>query len=101
MAEFQPSCGMAGPVNSSGAQPAGDRPEAFSPKSSFPSHTIANASLPSPLLQGTTIVSVMAVAIAASMAFPPLVSIESPACAASGCAVATTLRANTGMRREG
>ncbi|PNW89426.1 hypothetical protein CF641_37500 [Burkholderia pseudomallei] len=40
-------------------------------------------------------------AIAASTALPPLHSILSPACAASGCDVDTTLRANTGTRGGG
>ena len=101
VAEFHPSCGIAGPVNLSGVQAAGERPEAFTPCSFSPSQMMAKASLPRPLLQGSTTVSVIAVAIAASTALPPFASIESPACAPSGCAVATTFRAITGMRREG
>ena len=38
---------------------------------------------------------------AASTALPPLSSIRRPACAASGCEVATTLRASSGLRRDG
>ena len=34
-------------------------------------------------------------------ALPPLSSMRNPACAASGCEVDTTLRANSGMRTEG
>ena len=49
----------------------------------------------------TPSVSVIAVAIAASTALPPFASIESPACAASGCEVVTTLSAKTAERREG
>jgi hypothetical protein len=66
----------------------------------LPSHRIANASLPRPLPVGSTTVSVIAVASTASTALPPFISMESPACAASGCDVATTLRASTGMRWE-
>ena len=69
--------------------------------SSLPSHRIAKASLPSPLETGSTIVSVAAAAIAASTALPPCARMRSPACAASGCEVATTLRAMTGMRTVG
>jgi hypothetical protein len=46
-------------------------------------------------------VSVIAAASPASTALPPLASIASPACAASGCEVATTFFASTGMRCEG
>ncbi len=42
-----------------------------------------------------------AAATAASTALPPAASMRSPACAASGCDVATTLRANTGSRGVG
>ena len=101
VAEFQPSCGMAGSVNSFGFQAAGERPEAFRPTSFEPSQRIAKRSLPSPFPVGSTTVSAIAVATAASTALPPLASIVSPACAASGCVVATQLRASTGMRREG
>jgi len=60
-----------------------------------------NASLPIPLLVGSTTVSVIAAASAASTALPPASSMLSPACAASGCDVATTFLASTGMRWEG
>ena len=58
-------------MNRSSVQPSGDRPEAFRPWSSLPSHRMANASLPIPLPVGSTTVSVIAVAIAASAALPP------------------------------
>ena len=66
-----------------------------------PSQMMANASEPMPLLQGSTTVNAMAVANAASTALPPLRSASAPAWAANGWDVATTLRANTGTRREG
>ncbi len=56
---------------------------------------------PSPLLQGSTSIIIAAVAIAASTALPPCCMILSPACAASGCEVETTLRAKTGSRADG
>ncbi len=59
------------------------------------------ASEPSPLLHGSVRVLATAVAIAASTALPPFHSIRIPACAASACEVATTLRPNIGMRMEG
>ncbi len=71
VAEFQPSCGMAGAVKRPGSHPAGERPEAFRPMSSFPSQTMAKASLPRPLLTGSTTVKAIAVATAASTALPP------------------------------
>jgi len=40
----------------------------------------------------------MAAAIAASTALPPASSMRSPACAASGCEVETTLRPMTALR---
>ena len=49
-----------------------------------------------PLLHGSTTVSAIAVASAASTALPPRGSIAMPACVASGCDVATTLRAKIG-----
>src|SRR5690606_9651710 len=61
----------------------------------------AKQSLPRPHDTGSTSVIVAAAAIAASMALPPLSSMRNPACAASGCDVDTTLRANCGMRNEG
>jgi hypothetical protein len=42
-----------------------------------------------------------AAAMAASTALPPAASMRSPAWAASGCDVATTLRAKTGARNVG
>ena len=54
-----------------------------------------------PLLQGSTTVSVIAVASAASTALPPRASIATPACVASGCDVATTFAAQIGCRRDG
>jgi hypothetical protein len=59
-----------------------------------------NASLPIPLLVGSSTVSEIAVARIASTALPPLSSMRRPACAASGCDVDTTLRASVGMRCE-
>ncbi len=56
---------------------------------------------PRPLLQGSTSIITAAVAIAASTALPPCCSIRSPAWAASGCEVETTLRAKTGRRADG
>src|SRR5690349_2909370 len=85
----------------SGVQAAGDRPDAFKPCSVEPSHMIANASLPTPLLVGSTIVSVIAAASAASTALPPRSNARIPASTAKGCEVATILRPNTGERREG
>jgi len=61
---------------------------------------VQKASEPTPLPEGSTRVSVIAVAIAASAALPPRAIIESPACAASGCEVATMLSARTAERRE-
>src|SRR5205823_4662037 len=74
--------------------------ELFSPCNSFPSHTIANASAPIPLLGASTTVSAIAVAIAASTAFPPARSIANPACPASGCDAATTFLPITALRRD-
>ena len=51
-----------------------------------------------PLEVGSTTVSAIAAATAASIALPPRSSMRRPACAASGWDVATTLRASTGMR---
>jgi len=50
------------------------------------------------LLQGSVIAMTAAAAMAASTALPPACSTRRPACAASGSLVATTLRANTGVR---
>src|SRR3954467_6947066 len=85
----------------SGVQLAGALPDAFRPCSSLPSHRIARASLPRPLLTGSQTVMAAAAAMAASTALPPFHSMRSPACAASGCEVDTALRANTGMRVVG
>src|SRR3954471_328591 len=86
---------------SSGVQPAGAGPEPLMPCSCLPSHKMANASLPNPLLTGSQIVMAAAAAIAASTALPPFHSMRRPAWAASGCEVDTALRANTGMRVVG
>ena len=97
-----PRSGIASrPAKRSGLQPAGERPEALRPCSSDPSQRIAKASEPRPLPVGSTTVSAAAAASAASTALPPSRSISSPAWAASGCEVATTLSAITGERREG
>jgi hypothetical protein len=53
------------------------------------------------LLQGSTTVSAIAVASAASAALPPRWSIAIPAWVARGCDVETTLRARIGCRRDG
>jgi hypothetical protein len=53
------------------------------------------------LLTGSQMVIAAAAAMAASTALPPFHSMRSPACAASGCEVETTLRAKTGMRVVG
>jgi len=50
-----------------------------------------------PLETGSTSESVMAVARIASTALPPAASICRPACAASGCEVATMFFARTGF----
>ena len=50
---------------------------------------------------GSTTVSAAAVAMAASIALPPAASTASPACAASGCDVATICRPSTGTRCDG
>src|SRR5262249_8337668 len=59
-----------------------------------------NRSAPMPLLVGSTTVSAIAQARAASTALPPFCSIRKPACAASGWLVATTFLASTGIRWE-
>src|SRR6056297_109562 len=64
--------------------------------------TIANASLPIPFDVGSNTVRAAAVATAASIALPPFFKISSPACAASGCDVATIpFLAKTARRRIG
>src|ERR1035437_6138291 len=66
---FQPRCGMVlWSLNNSGVQAAGERPEALKPCSFFPSQTMAQASLAMPFETGSSTVSAMAVASAASMA---------------------------------
>jgi len=62
---------------------------------------MAKQSEPRPLLTGSVNASVAAAAMAASTALPPRARIRKPAWAASGCDVATTLRANTGIRVVG
>jgi hypothetical protein len=64
----------------------------------LPSHKIAKASEPKPQLTGSVRVITAAAAIAASTALPPLSIMRRPACAAKGCEVDTTLRANSGKR---
>src|ERR1700751_1990619 len=96
--EFQPSAGTALPPKYSGVQAAGERPDAFSPCKRVPPKPRGKAPEPMPLDTGSTIVSVMAVAIAASTALPPSASIRRPACAASGCDVQTTFVARMGLR---
>ena len=97
----QPRSGMAClPAKRLVDHDAGARPDAFRPDSSLPVQRIANRSEPTPLLQGSTTVSVIAVASAASTALPPRNSIAIPACVASGCDVDTALRAKTGWRRD-
>ncbi len=99
---FQPRTGTAlCPLKYSGVHAAGERPEAFRPCNSFPSQMIAKTSLPMPFEIGSTTVSVIAVASAASTALPPARSMRRPACAASGCEVETTFRASVGRRRVG
>jgi len=56
---------------------------------------------PMPEFHGSWLVRAKAAATAASMALPPLSSMRRPACAASGCEVATTLRASSGARETG
>ena len=67
----------------------GAGPLAFRPYIFPPVQTIAKASPPIPLEVGSTTVRHAAAAIAASTAFPPFLSISSPACAARDCEVAT------------
>jgi hypothetical protein len=59
---------------------------------------MAKPSLPSPQPVGSTTVSAMAAAMAASTALPPASSMRRPACAARGCEVETTLRPMTALR---
>ena len=100
--QSQPTVGIASrPAKRFAFQAAGEWPEAFSPCKVEPSHSSANASEPMPFMTGSTTVSAMAVATMASAALPPACSMRRPACAASGCDVATTFAASTGMRCEG
>ena len=62
---------------------------------------MAKASLPMPHPVGSTTVSTMAAATAASTALPPRSSMAMPACEASVWDVAMTLRPNTGERCDG
>ena len=102
MTLFQPRCGtLFSPAKYSGVHAAGERPEAFKPRSAFPSQTIAKRSEPIPFEIGSTTVSVIAVASAASMALPPSASTRAPACAASGWDVETTFAAIVGRRAVG
>src|SRR5262249_57604138 len=95
----QPGCGtLFSPAKSSGVHAAGERPEAFRPRSSLPSQTIAKRSEPIPFEIGSTTVSVIAVASAASIAFPPSASTRAPACAASGWEGEATFAAIVGRR---
>ena len=68
----------------SGVQAAGARPEAFKPCIFLPSQRIAKPSPPKPFIVGSTTVSVIAVASAASTALPPFCRASIPACVASG-----------------
>jgi hypothetical protein len=67
------------PAKRSGESAAGERPEALRPCRRSPSQTMAKTSAPMPLPVGSTTVSVMAAASAASTAFPPRRSASSPA----------------------
>src|SRR6185369_5248020 len=99
--ESHPRLGMIFlPAKRSGVQSAGERPDALRPTRRWPSQRIAKTSEPMPLDVGSTTVSVMAAARPASTALPPFASMASPACAASGCDVATMFFASTGMRCE-
>src|SRR5258706_4105942 len=84
----------------SGVHAAGERPEALRPCSFFPSQTIAYASEPMPFDTGSTSVSVIAVARTASTALPPAASIFSPAVAAKGFEVETTVAQSSGLRGQ-
>ena len=90
------------PANRSASHAAGARPDAFRPCRRSPSHTIANASLPTPFMFGSTTVSVMAAARAASTALPPRRRASMPAAVASGWDVATAVgREGRGRGGEG
>ena len=88
------------PAKCSSTSVLGDRPDALSPCSPPPAQTRQKASDPIPFDVGSTTVNAIADDTAASIAFPPSQSMRSPACAASGCEVATTFRASTGIRCE-
>ena len=95
----QPNVGiLSRDANRCAVHASGEHPEAFRPTSSSPSHRMKNASLPTPLLFGSTTVSVMALACAASTALPPATRAPMPAWVASGWDVATRLSALTGER---
>ena len=97
--ESHPSRGISVlPRNLSALRAAGDRPEAVRQCNWLPSHTMANASLPRPLLVGSTTYNAMAVATAASTELPPFLSTLMHACTARGCEIATMFFAKTGDR---
>ena len=83
----------------------GARPDALRPCSRSSSQIMAKASLPTPFMFGSTTVSVIAAARAASTALPPRRRASMPAAVASGWEAATALAANTwraaGGVREG
>ena len=58
----------------------------------------AKLSPPRPFMVGSTTVSVIAVAKAASTALPPFCKASIPACVANGCELATAFFARTGAR---
>src|SRR5450759_5521629 len=70
------------PLKRSSVHAAGERPDALRPCSFLPSHRIAKASEPMPLLVGSSTVNAIAVASTASTALPPFISMRRPACAA-------------------
>ena len=78
----------------------GARPEALIPCNLPSAQISAKASPPMPFMHGSTTVSVIAVASAASTALPPRRYMARPAAEASGCEVETTLAASSGMRCE-
>ena len=92
---------VAAALDAVGAHAAGERPEALRPWKRLPSQRMQKASLPMPLLVGSSTVSEMAVANIASTALPPFINILNPACAASGCEVATQFAASSGLRGHG
>ena len=70
----------------------GAGPLAFRPCNWPPCQINAKASPPMPLADGSSTLSAVAVAMAASIALPPACSTCRPACAAKGCDVATMPR---------